>query len=1538
MERLLEAISRDDARAVQSILSASSSVALPDHRSPFLHACASGAIACATLFIERLGLRSTHRDKSGRSGIHLAAINGHPAMVSYLIRCRAFHPDVFSTSGYTALMEAVRANQISVVETLLSYAGDGGLNVNVRRGKQQEGATALHFAVRSDHRTRIMELLLTAGANVHIAAGSNAWTPAHELMGAKHQDEDMLRLLMLHDVSVLEDKDVRGRTPVHVAAAAGNSAFLSIAVAVLRKQPPKSAGVVIGLTRAPVDDTDGQGRSALHLAAEAGSASCIRLLIAAGANVHAQDHSGMRPVHCAASCREQDAGDCVKILMAYERQAQDRSGSQAGSVSNRGLSSAASFISANDGDIGPLGSAALTPLHVAVISGSEHAVASLVETCRADTICRVYGDDYCATPLHLACLSPSVSILQLLLRNSSASPINHSQREHQQQQQFSVELLVPDSLGRSPLFAAVIADRVDVARVLLEYVDFQWTPKLLLDYRKERFGANEKADLSSSTNSFAVSGTGDRVRLNATTGAFRISRFFSFKDGQGRNVFMAAQSLAMLDLLVSFLGRVSVAEVAAIAESVDFDGLGVLHYFASRGWGDGIRYWIEWCSGKRVSALVGSVSILHLACELAEPFALRSLAPVLSMQYLSDHGFPRKCSESCASALISLFPFLTTRRDTVTQAILGKSSCGTIRILLESNCPVDQESLIEAIKSGDETLVKLVISELNRQSSLNAKVASNAARPSSLLSSCVFYAFQFSQFQMIPIILGNSKPEVDRFGRDVLHYALFFGAPAELVHDLIRHHDITLRLSHVAALVLGGCGTAEVLRFLVRSVANNREYWLTARMLGSLMGQAWVLKTAQEDGISLESDQESVSIPATVLDGDFIPHDFDSKSSISGDSGNLVTSLVHLDSLCGISSEIDVIDSHGNTPGHYAAVMGHVNAIKDPHTLNQNGISPSMILLAQNMIPAFLERSCPAELAFYSMTIGSPFIPRQFTHLTDFRGRSLLHYAVAFNRMDMVRFIVDRAPELLNVPDGDDWLPSHYACSKECVALLSAVLEKAGTLVEKTPKRPSEDMDNRPGILIAASCASQEPGLLRQLISSRLIHPWEYVLWICSMRDPNAEDDDLVQYELEKDVDMDGTCLAIPVYFDSPNLFQLVLERSRKLPLSALFRVSYIPDETSSIMEILTRVDVSYLDMFVNELLLRAQSIKNSLGAAKCRRFLNLLYSKISPFLAPACSRRQELESVMEKLVELLKVSADVSLRQSSSDFVAVMKRAGSWHQSLRSTGSSTSTASPTSKSRNSLDTSLDAKLDALDVLLLSAAQPISDAVVIEEGLDSIDDEVHADACLSVWGKSILDVPARRRVAVLAASRARLSECAALIFEDDGTMIHGAPLSDIFSRIACTDYEAGEHVTKFVGQCLPFVSWSAFIQPCLISAYLGYAQTLRGFLTALGPNSAILVAEGKDEDGRSLAHWAASVQVIDTICDFVDPSFVPDVLSSVDTNGMGVIHFSALLGRVDVAKNLLSRHVDDVDGRGIAIGDYVSSQKALRDMWGSASP
>lgn len=276
-----------------------------------LHRAEARLAAISALLEKPVNINEQNRE--GNTAL-LLAIKLLPSAVPLLLRQPGIDVNIANNQGETPLLCAVRY-QLSLPR--LSALLEKPMKINAQN---REGNTALHLAIQLLP-TAVPLLLRQPGINLNIANGYGE-TPLH--FAVRYQLS--LKLLLAEkEIDVNPDTN-SSLTPLHLAMlynrlepimtllAAGadfhvkdklNRSLLHLA------GQPDILAYFLQFMQAYINDCDIQGRTPLHTAAMNQSPECIRLLVAAGANVNAKDDNGDTALHFAI----QGSGSALQALL-----------------------------------------------------------------------------------------------------------------------------------------------------------------------------------------------------------------------------------------------------------------------------------------------------------------------------------------------------------------------------------------------------------------------------------------------------------------------------------------------------------------------------------------------------------------------------------------------------------------------------------------------------------------------------------------------------------------------------------------------------------------------------------------------------------------------------------------------------------------------------------------------------------------------------------------------------------------------------------------------------------------------------------------------------------------------------------------------------------------------------------------------------------------------------------------------------------------------------------------------------------------------
>ncbi|GAA5878688.1 hypothetical protein JCM1840_000200 [Sporobolomyces johnsonii] len=221
------------------------------------------------------GLSVAQADVYGRQPLHYAAMNGHASVCRTLLAAGAC-ASTSDLDGYSPIIYSITNGWTSVVETFLSS------------GVSFEPSPAPPPSAAAPPMTTLTEDL-------------NALS-----LACQYGHEAIARLLLERGAQILPNP--AGYWPQHLAAREGHAGVLKLLVEATR-----------GFSGIDVPDKYSQATPLSHAASE-GHVESVKVLLAAGSDVHAQDEFRRTPIHYAAW---QGHIECVNLLIAAGGTAED---------------------------------------------------------------------------------------------------------------------------------------------------------------------------------------------------------------------------------------------------------------------------------------------------------------------------------------------------------------------------------------------------------------------------------------------------------------------------------------------------------------------------------------------------------------------------------------------------------------------------------------------------------------------------------------------------------------------------------------------------------------------------------------------------------------------------------------------------------------------------------------------------------------------------------------------------------------------------------------------------------------------------------------------------------------------------------------------------------------------------------------------------------------------------------------------------------------------------------------------------------------
>ncbi|CAJ1341172.1 unnamed protein product [Effrenium voratum] len=159
-----------------------------------------------------------------------------------------------------------------------------------------------------------------------------------------------------------------------------------------------------------------RGLAPLHLAAESGHAPCLRLLLAAAADLHAADDAGETALHSAAWRGQKEAAECLLQAGAEAARVNENQDTALHLAAWNGHLAVAQLLLQHDAPINAGNEAGDTPLHLAAQSGHQ-ALVRLLLLRGADLHAELTSGE---TPLHLAAWRGQAAVASALLEAKAA--------------------------------------------------------------------------------------------------------------------------------------------------------------------------------------------------------------------------------------------------------------------------------------------------------------------------------------------------------------------------------------------------------------------------------------------------------------------------------------------------------------------------------------------------------------------------------------------------------------------------------------------------------------------------------------------------------------------------------------------------------------------------------------------------------------------------------------------------------------------------------------------------------------------------------------------------------------------------------------------------------------------------------------------------------------------------------------------------------------------------------------------------------------
>ncbi|ETS73751.1 hypothetical protein PFICI_14697 [Pestalotiopsis fici W106-1] len=235
----------------------------------------------AVRLLSNHGAAVDETDSFGRTALHMAARGGHKSTIRVLLQNGAEMEARDRDNNQTPLHFAADYNQYEAAYLLWI----NGADLNARTA---EGDTPLLIAARNNA-TSVLSLLVIKGADIHVQdmAGRSALHIA-----AIRRNKEAVQILLDNGATVY-DRDEAGCTALYLA--------VQDVRGLPERLPIEGVMLVLLGGRSDVNDRNKRGRTPLHAAVMAGEKKSVQILLDRGADVSAQDEDGNTALHLAFS-------------------------------------------------------------------------------------------------------------------------------------------------------------------------------------------------------------------------------------------------------------------------------------------------------------------------------------------------------------------------------------------------------------------------------------------------------------------------------------------------------------------------------------------------------------------------------------------------------------------------------------------------------------------------------------------------------------------------------------------------------------------------------------------------------------------------------------------------------------------------------------------------------------------------------------------------------------------------------------------------------------------------------------------------------------------------------------------------------------------------------------------------------------------------------------------------------------------------------------------------------------------------------------
>lgn len=261
-----------------------------DEQTP-LHLCCQWGLESVVQTLVEHGANINATDAEGKTPLHIAIQNQHPAIISLLL-CHPFLDlSVRDKSGLTPFATALACRNNKAAQAIRDKLPTAAEQFD------NKGRNFLHMAIQKRDVESVLFLLsIAVDVNSRVQDPSQT-TPLH--LAALTGNEMLVRSLLLAGARP-NDRDSNRRTALHVAAEAGHTSVVSALIQ----------------NGADYDAVDIEGNNALHFAVREGHLPVVRaLLTESRVNAEAVNNMGWTPLHVLAKYARDNAATICELFI-----------------------------------------------------------------------------------------------------------------------------------------------------------------------------------------------------------------------------------------------------------------------------------------------------------------------------------------------------------------------------------------------------------------------------------------------------------------------------------------------------------------------------------------------------------------------------------------------------------------------------------------------------------------------------------------------------------------------------------------------------------------------------------------------------------------------------------------------------------------------------------------------------------------------------------------------------------------------------------------------------------------------------------------------------------------------------------------------------------------------------------------------------------------------------------------------------------------------------------------------------------------------